>query len=67
MEKLVISHSPEMLNIDALDSFLDCAQNLDFEQGIPFKAEIGKGYDARICAMESLSEVIRQIRLLPAL
>ena len=50
MEKLIISHYPDVLNIDVLDGYMDCALHVDFEKGIPFDNPILPGYDARICA-----------------
>lgn len=49
MERLIISHYVALLEIEILDTFLDCALHLDFDQGLPFKGAVGKGLDARIC------------------
>lgn len=51
MDQLIISHYARPLDIQILDTFLDCAQHLDFDQGLPFQSELGKGLNARICSV----------------
>ncbi len=50
MEKLIVAHYPDILDIDVLDAYMDCARHVDYENGIPFDNPILPGYEARICS-----------------
>lgn len=56
MKKLIIAHYPDVLDIDVLDAYMDCARHVDFEKGIPFDNPILPGYDGRICANFEMSK-----------
>lgn len=46
---LVVAHHPVMLKGKVLDDYLDAAEQLDYETGIPFSNPMFPGIEARIC------------------
>lgn len=42
-------HSPVQGTSRTLDEYIECAENLDYEKGIPYEAPIAQIYPARVC------------------
>lgn len=51
-KELVISHGPMVLPKAVLADFVDAAEQVDFEKGVPFQTPMAPGVEARICARE---------------
>lgn len=50
--ELVVAHGPGTLPKAVLADFMDAAEHIDFEKGVPFHAPMTAGMDARICVRE---------------
>ncbi len=48
-EGFFCGHSPAEGTSQTLDEFIECAENLDFESGIPYDVPIAKIYPAKVC------------------
>lgn len=48
-DKIMIAHGSGILSSSVLEDYLDCAENVDYEHGIPFTSPIFPDAEARIC------------------
>lgn len=55
-DTLIISHFPEPLNKNVLLDYMDTAEHLDFESGLPFSAPLTPEADAKLCIRRGYSQ-----------
>jgi glyoxylase-like metal-dependent hydrolase (beta-lactamase superfamily II) len=46
---IVFSHSPEITPKSILEDFIDCAEQVDYDRGVPFEAKEFREFAPRIC------------------
>lgn len=55
MKEMIISHDPAPQSPEVLKVYLETAEKLDYEKGIPYAAQLVPGVTARICVREGFS------------
>lgn len=55
-DTLVISHFPNPLDKSVLLDYMDTAENLDFDKGLPFSAPLTPDADAKLCIRKGYSQ-----------